>query len=281
MQDLKNVGDDGLAIDTVGTWSEEKYRLVSLYAGMFAKSMRGKYGALVYIDMFAGPGRVQIKHTSRFYTSLPINALAIEPAFDTLIFCEQGADKLAALRARCDAQYADRDIRFVAGDVNAKTAEILQHIPKHRKDYGVLMLCFVDPYNMSSLRFETLEALKDRWADFLVLIPSEMDAERGRQVYVEEGNETVGVFVGNPGWRAAWSDAQQREIRFEQFVVEEFGRSMTRIGRINPELSETHVMKNTVNRTLYRLALYSRKEIAGKFWAQAQKYAKPNLELPF
>jgi hypothetical protein len=164
VQDLKNVGDDGLLIDTVGTWSEEKYRLV-------------------------------------------------------------------------------------------------------------------DPYNMSSLRFETLDVLKDRWIDFLVLIPSEMDAERAKHIYLADGNETVGIFVGNPNWRVAWSDAEKQGTRFEQFVVEEFGRSMKRIGRIDPALSQTHVMRNTVNRTLYRLALYSRKAIAGKFWTQAQKYATPHRDL--
>jgi hypothetical protein len=54
---------------------------------------------------------------------------------------------------------------------------------------------------------------------------------------------------------------------------------MTRLGRIDPGLSKTHVIKNTVNRQLYRLALYSRSEVAGKFWTQAQKYATPHRDL--
>ena len=279
MKELENVGDDGLVIDTVGTWSEEKYRLVSLYATMFTKAMRRKFDALVYVDMFSGPGRVQIKGTSRIYTSSPMNALAIEPAFDRLIFCEQDEERMAALKARCTTQYADRDVRFVPGDVNAKASEILQHLPKYRKDYGVLTLCFVDPFKMANLSFKTLEAFRDLWVDFLVLIPSEMDAERGRHVYVDAENATVGTFVGNPDWRSVWTDAEKSGIRFEQFVVEEFGRSMKRIDRIDPGLSQTHVMKNTVNRQLYRLALYSRSKIAGKFWSQAQKYATPHRDL--
>jgi three-Cys-motif partner protein len=279
MQDPENVGDDGLPIDTVGTWSEEKYRLVSLYASMFARSMRSKFDALVYIDMFAGPGRVKIKNSSRIYASSPINALAVEPRFDTLIFCEQDEAKLSALQARCAAKYPGRDIHLIKGDVNTNAAEILRLIPQYRKDYGVLTLCFVDPYNMSNLRFDTLEMFRERWVDFLVLIPSEMDAQRGEHAYVASDNARVGVFVGNPNWRDAWRDAEARGTRFEQFIVEEFGRSMKRIDRINPDLSQTHVMKNTVNRALYRLALYSRSKIAGKFWAEAQKYANPNREL--
>jgi three-Cys-motif partner protein len=279
VKDLENVGDDGLLIDTVGPWSEEKYRLVSLYATMFTKAMRDKFDALVYIDMFAGPGRVQIKATPRIYASSPMNALAIEPRFDRLIFCEQDEARMAALKARCVAHGADRDVRFASGDVNAKVGEILQHLPKYRKDYGVLTLCFVDPYKMANLSFKTLEAFRDLWVDFLVLIPSEMDAERGKHAYVDADNTTVGTFVGNPEWRSVWTDVEKNGIRFEQFVVEEFGRSMTRIDRVDPGLSQTHVIRNTVNRQLYRLALYSRSKIAGKFWAQAQKYATPNRDL--
>jgi three-Cys-motif partner protein len=280
VKDLPNVGDDGLFIEPdVGTWSEEKYRLVSLYASMFTKAMRSKFGSLVYVDMFSGPGRVQIKHTTRIYDSSPINALAIEPQFDRLIFCEQSEERMDALKARCNKLHPHRDVRFVLGDVNANAAEILQHVPKHRKGHGVLTLCFVDPYKMANLRFKTLENFQELWLDFLVLIPSEMDAERGKHTYVGDDNVTVGEFVGNPEWRSVWDDYVKRGVRFEQFVVEEFGRSMTRLGRIDPGLSKTHVMKNTVNRQLYRLALYSRSEVAGKFWAQAQKYATPHRDL--
>src|SRR5690606_15990301 len=112
VRELVRLEDDGLLIDEVGTWSEEKYRLVSAYASIFAASMRKKYDSLVYIDMYAGPGRVQIKRTTRIYASSPINALNIEPPFDRLIFCELEALKLEALRARCAARYPSRDVHF-------------------------------------------------------------------------------------------------------------------------------------------------------------------------
>jgi three-Cys-motif partner protein len=281
MHDIEQLGEDGLLIDTVGTWSEDKYRLVSLYATMFARSMRDKFDALIYIDMFAGPGRVRVKDTSRIYASSPINALDIDPIFDTLIFCEHGEDRMGALQARCAAQYPGRDIHFIPGDVNANAAEVLSRVPQYRKNFGVLTLCFVDPFKMSNLSFDTLKVFRERWVDFLVLIPSEMDAQRGEHGYVADDNATVETFLSNREWRAAWTAAKSRGIRFEQFIVEEFGNSMQRIDRINPELTTTHVMKNTVNRTLYRLVLYSRSKIAGKFWSQAQKYANPNRELAF
>ncbi|HEU4620314.1 MAG TPA: three-Cys-motif partner protein TcmP, partial [Gammaproteobacteria bacterium] len=184
MKELARLEDDGLFIDEVGTWSEEKYQLVSAYASIFAASMRKKYKALVYIDMYAGPGRVKIKHTTRIYASSPINALNVDPPFDRLVFCELEDQKLEALKARCAAGYPNRDIHFVGGDVNDNANRILSLIPQHKRDHGVLTLCFVDPYQMKNLRFDTLRGLESRWIDFLVLIPSEMDGERAYRNYI-------------------------------------------------------------------------------------------------
>lgn len=228
--------------------------------------------------MFAGPGRVRIKGTSRIYASSPINALAVDPPFDRFIFCEKESERIAILEQRC-REHPDRDIHFIPGDANENAEKILDLIPRASRGHGVLSLCFVDPYNMRSLHFSTLEALKERWVDFLVLIPSEMDAQRAEHVYVAPGNDVVGRFLGNQDWRLEWQKAQN-EMRFEQFVVEEFGRSMARIGKIKPDISTTWQMKNTVNRVLYRLVLYSRSEVAGKFWREAQRYMNPNLTFP-
>jgi three-Cys-motif partner protein len=207
-------------------------------------------------------------------------ALGIEPSFDRLIFCEKDALRMAALKDRCLRQHPDRNIQFIPGDANENAAEILRHIPQHRRGHGVLTLCFVDPYMLRNLRFATLDALSGRWMDFLVLIPSEMDAQRNEQTYVADESAVISDFVGSDDWRIRWRGARSG-LRFGHFVIEEFGRSMEGIGRIKQELHEMWRMKNTVNRELYHLALYSRKELGGKFWREARKAASPNLELGF
>jgi hypothetical protein len=45
--------------------------------------------------------------------------------------------------------------------------------------------------------FLTIEALAQRFMDFLVLIPSSMDANRNEQNYVQPRNKTLEKFVGN------------------------------------------------------------------------------------
>lgn len=279
MDETPLLDDDGLMIDVVGTWAEDKYRLVSLYAAVFAKSMRPKWPTLVYLDLFAGAGRVKIKNTSRIYASSPIRVLDVEPHFDRFIFCEENSDRADALKHRCDRDYPNHDVHVLKGDVNEMMTEVLGKIPPHRPGHGTLSFCFVDPCKMSDLKFQTLAAFADLRMDFLVLIPSEMDAQRAVHRYLNPDNRVIEEFVGDAEWRERWAAEKKAGTRFEQFIVEEFGRSMEGVNRIKPDLSNTYVMRNTVNRTLYRLALYSRTELAGKFWRQTQKYANPNLEL--
>jgi len=57
--------DDGLFIQEIGLWGEYKYQLVKVYSHIFISSMRKKWGSLVYIDLFAGPGLSKIKGTNR------------------------------------------------------------------------------------------------------------------------------------------------------------------------------------------------------------------------
>ena len=279
MDETPLLQDDGLLIDEVGTWAEEKYRLVALYAALFAKSMRAKWSSLVYLDLFAGAGRVKIRNTTRIFASSPIRVLDVEPHFDRFIFCEMDVARADALKERCDRDYPDHEVRVLPGNVNQMAQRILDELPDYRPGQGVLAFCFVDPCKMSDLRFETLAALADRWMDFLVLIPSEMDAQRAEHRYRNVDNLVVDEFLGDSLWRDRWTKAASTGIRFEQFIVEEFGCSMERIGRINPGLATTFTMRNSRNRRLYRLVLYSKSKLALKFWKQAQKYANPNRDL--
>jgi hypothetical protein len=69
IEPLKPLDDDGLPTPKIGAWGEEKYRHVQLYASLFVKSMRTKWDALVYLDLFAGSGRSQIRGTSRIVSA--------------------------------------------------------------------------------------------------------------------------------------------------------------------------------------------------------------------
>lgn len=82
VEPLKSLDDDGLPTPEIGTWGEEKYRHVQLYASLFIKSMRTKWNSLVYLDLFAGSGRSRIRGTRRIVSASPLLVVGMPEAFD-------------------------------------------------------------------------------------------------------------------------------------------------------------------------------------------------------
>ncbi len=203
MEELPALEDDGLITPEIGAWGEEKYRLVALYASLFAKSMRKKWDCLVYIDLFAGAGRALIRKRKHIIPASPLVVLGLPERFDRYIFCERDTAKLAALKERIARGYPKSLVHIIAGDANERVADILGAIATPSKDFRVLAFCFVDPYALNNLQSSTIEALSQRYMDFLVLIPSGMDAHRFESVYVKPNNKTIDRFLGDPGWREA------------------------------------------------------------------------------
>jgi three-Cys-motif partner protein len=212
--------DDGLIIPEVGPWGVQKYRLVENYATMFATSMKGKWGCRVYIDLFAGSGLSRIGKTSQIVPASPLIALNIRDRFDVYIFCEADAIKYQALKKRVSTSNPKVDTRFVQGDANNKVAEILQQIPQNRKGFKVLCFCFVDPYSLNNLAFETIRKLAARSMDFLILIPSGMDANRNVSYYVNPANKIVDQFLGTSQWRDDWKKTEVENKSFGHYVTE-------------------------------------------------------------
>ncbi|HEX3037324.1 MAG TPA: three-Cys-motif partner protein TcmP, partial [Thermodesulfobacteriota bacterium] len=146
--------------------------------------------------------------------------------FDRYIFCEKDAEKLDSLMQRVRRGYSDVLVEFIHGDSNRKTNEILQKIPQGNKSFKVLVFCFADPYNLKSLNFETIKSLSERLVDFLILIPSGMDANRNYEThYLNPENKTIDKFVGTSEWRDEWKIASPNQS-FDIFLTNYFGRRM-------------------------------------------------------
>jgi three-Cys-motif partner protein len=140
---------DNLALPEVGSWTEEKHRLVSLYSALFSKGMKKKWDKRVYVELHAGAGYSRIRGTERVILGSPLRALAADQPFDKYVFCEELPKNLEALRARVHLHFPEADVAYVEGDCDAKVSDILREIPKGSKDNTVLTLCFADPYDIS------------------------------------------------------------------------------------------------------------------------------------
>lgn len=272
--------DDDLVTPEIGAWGEEKYRLVRMYAAMFATSMKGKWGSRVYIDLFAGPGRSRIEGTGRIVLASPLLSLEISNRFDRYIFCERDEVKLEALRSRVAAAYPGVDVRYVPGDANQEVARIIDEVPPHGKNHTVLTFCFADPYSLKNLRFETIQGLGRRFVDFLVLIPTGMDANRNVAQYVKPTNLTVDHFLGTSAWRADWEKAKRSRQRFGTFLTNYYGAQMAASGYLYEGIDSTVSIRSTgQNLPLYRLAFFSRNRLGQSFWREARKYSRRQLVL--
>ncbi|MEW5744647.1 MAG: three-Cys-motif partner protein TcmP [Nitrospirota bacterium] len=281
LEKLPRLEDDDLITPEVGLWAEFKYRLVWNYAKMFSSSMKSKWDARVYIDLYAGPGRARLEKTMTIVPASPLLSLNIADRFDRYIFCESDSMKIEALKKRVVRDYAGIDIRFVEDDVNSNIEKVISQLPAHRKDFRVLSFCFVDPYSIRNLNFQTIQQLSEKYMDFLVLIPSGMDANRNIDAYyMQESSTAIEYFTGSPNWRDEWRAQRGRWDTFGSYFADLFGRQMKALGYIYDGIADMELVRSVdKNLPLYHLAFFSRNRLGQKFWKEARRYSDDQLDL--
>jgi three-Cys-motif partner protein len=277
---LPTLQDDGLPNMHARQWARKKYQLVQYYSRLFVNSMRNKWDYLIYVDLFAGTGRARIGSTGIIVPASPLLAIDIPNQFDRYIFCEIERKRIEALRKRVRRDFPSVDARYVCGDANEEVSSILAEMPAPSRNCTVLCFCFVDPYRLANLRFETIRALSTRYVDFLVLIPAYMDAQRNLQNYLKPSSDRVEAFLGLPDWRDRWKKATNAGRKFGEFVVDQFGSQMGKLDYHYGGLGDTELVRGTSkNIPLYRLAFFSRHSLGAKFAEQARKRTRRQLRM--
>jgi three-Cys-motif partner protein len=263
---------DNLALPEVGAWTEDKHRLISVYAALFSKGMKKKWGKRVYVELYAGAGYSRVRGTQKIILGSPLRALAAEQPFDKYVFCEAIPKYLEALKARVSYHFPAANVAYVNGDCDEKVAEIVDQIPQGSKGNTVLTLCFADPFDIG-LKFGTIKALSDRFVDFLVLLAVYSDANRAYKRYVMEDALKVDEFLGSKTWRERWRIAEANAVTFPKFLAEEFASSMATLNYLpTPIHRMKRVRSDDKNLPLYYIALFSRHKLAQDFWDDALKY---------
>lgn len=278
-QSVPKVIDDGLYTPSIGIWAKRKYELLSYYSSLFATSMLKKWDCRIYIDLFSGPGRGKVKRSNEIILTSPLLAIEIRDKFDKYIYCDIDQKCMSALRTRIVRDYSKINVEYILGDTNDNVTDVLKVIPAPSKRYKVLSFCFVDPFNMRNIHFETIKSLSKIFVDFLILIPAYMDAHRNIDRYLNPKSDVVENFVGNPDWRDRWS-LEKPGTKFGSFVADEFGHQMSSLGYSYSGLNDTVLVREpSRNIPLYRLAFFSRNQLGVKFWKQARQYTQKQLSL--
>lgn len=266
---LQNAQPDSLKATAIRRWVLDKYTLFSIYSRLFSTAMKGKWPIRAYIDLYAGSGFSELEDTRQLYWGSPLLALGVPDPFDSYIFCERDIESLHALRSRVGRLFPKAEARFIEGDCNERITEIAAHIPKGQ---SVLSFCFADPFDLS-LHFSSIELLSRHRMDFLFVLALHMDANRNVLTYTNPDNHKLDLFLGLRDWRKKWQEAKTKGTRFPRFLAELFSSQMERVGYLPVPFENMKQIRSDINLPLYHLALFSKHELAFKFWDEVLKYS--------
>ncbi len=269
--------DDGLVCNDVGGWTIEKYQLISSYFRQFSTGTKKSWPHRTFIDLYAGAGYSRLRGNGRILKGSPMLALSVKYPFDQYIFCEAIKENFDALEERCKRDHPSLKSKLIQGDCNLKVDEILDMLPKTKS----LGLCFVDPFNLS-IRFETLSKLAARRLDLLCLLALHMDANRAYDIYLNQESSKVDLFLGSSSWKSEWRVSGRKRGDFPIFLAECFAKRMRSLGFEETPTHSMHLVRSDdKNVPKYHLALFSRNQLAYKFWNSARIYSDPNRSLNF
>jgi three-Cys-motif partner protein len=190
---------DGLPARLSGPWTREKLAYVEKYAAAFMKAMApkrkaGKWTELIYMDLFAGPGRGLDRESHIEFEGSPLRALRITPAFDRLFFSDLSSRNIEALRHRVPAADLAR-VSLRVGDCHVVAKEVLPQLSNR-----TLGLAFVDPEGFEAT-FQLFRTLATRRIDALFLFPSGIGIARNLAAFARQTTSPMDELWGGREWR--------------------------------------------------------------------------------
>jgi len=231
-----------------------------------------KFPNRVFIDPFAGPGRIQVRgegHTRdggalvAWRQSQTSNA-----AFTAMFIGDLDGSRVSACRARL-ATLGAPVTSFVGPAIETAPAMVAQ-VPR-----GALCLAYIDPYNLEFLSFSIVEALaKLPNVDFAVHF-SLMDLTRN--VDMELDPDRARFDDALPGWRQRVDVSAVAKNQLAPWFFDEWRRQISGLGfSVSKEMP---LVSDGQGRPLYRLVFFSRHAFPNKIWGDIAK--SPNLSFDF
>jgi three-Cys-motif partner protein len=258
-----NPGADGLPVQCVGIWANDKHHYLRKYIGA-TRGVRSKYlepqghGGAAFIDIFAGPGMVRVRDSGEIREGSPLIALRhTEAPFSKVILCDNEPDNVAALGARTTSD-AGR-VKVVPGDSNETIEAVETEIP----EYG-LNIALVDPFALQALKFRTLARLaKFPRMDLIIHFPT-ADIKRNL-----EQNENTKQWLTDALGTSSWL-SELTSLTDVGRVIEIFKRQLASLG-YGSQRVRSEPIKNNRNLPLYYLVYASKSERGDKIWQSITK----------
>src|SRR5215213_455314 len=138
-----------------GFWTESKLDMLSAYLPAFTTASKNKASATVYLDLFAGQELNVGRHTGEPIKGSLRRALETVPQFSVLRGFELRRDRAASLEGTYRADFPQRDVRVLPGDVHEELEPALRRLSNLR---WAPTFAFIDPDGVEA-RWSLLESL--------------------------------------------------------------------------------------------------------------------------
>ena len=246
-----------------GPWTIEKLDILEGYLNAYTTAFKNQSFDLIYIDAFAGTGRIRLpnKHEIQgLIRGSAERALHVtNPPFSRLVFVEQDSERCHQLE-RLHGRHDDRKIEIRQEEANAFLRNLTQSA---YGEYwrGVLL---VDPFG-TQLEWETVEHIAElQRLDTWILFPISAIARMLPLSWNSEDMEPalahrLDVIYGNRNWRSLYTHSAQNEM-FNDPVMER-ERGTGKLSQMYQErlkstfgtrlLTQTRTLRNTQNSPLF------------------------------
>ncbi len=252
-----------------GDWTREKLGILEAYLDAYTTALKNRPFHLVYLDAFAGTGRIMRDSgpgyetdegdSRSFIMGSAERALRVDDRqFDRLVFVEKDAARHRQLCELCD-RYPDRNTQPLRDDANTFLSNLGQS--QYGNWRGVL---FVDPFG-TQLAWSTVERVArlerlDMWLLFPVgaigrMLPRSRNPDEVEAKWVDRLN----TVFGGDSWRTLYSPSSQQSLFGDETIERERGVEgllniyMTRLQGVfrSRLLQGSRTLKNSRNSPLF------------------------------
>jgi three-Cys-motif partner protein len=242
--------DDMAFARAVSLHSSEKAQYARRYASIVGQAMKSWYR--VWIELFAGPGKLYVRDTGRFMPGSPVEALDIPRQFNRYVFADLDPACTESLRRRIGHRHG---VHILEGDANSPEllVKVAELVPRK-----ALVVLYGDPEGLN-LHWDTIKFFIDRYPhlDLLLNVPITGVVRAVAAGY----NEKAAAVLNHPNPRALFdAGARDKGARYRDW----YWRNCEAAGFA--EIAAVRVCLSGTNRELYDLMLASRNPLAKKFF---------------
>jgi three-Cys-motif partner protein len=270
---LKRQAPDGLPVQCVGAWSQDKHDYIQRYIDA-TRGPRAKYlppkgsGGAAFVDLFAGPGLACVPGKKDPIEGSPLIAMNHTGApFTKIVLCEIDEENVRTLERRTAS--AGTRISIVPGDCNARIDDIVRLLPPHG-----LNIALVDPFSPSTLLWETLRILgMVNRMDFIIHFPT---GPIKRNFNKPGYHDTIDRMVGTREWRSVVKSSEDVPK-----LIDSLRGSLASIGYTGDRVRSLPV-ENSKDNVLYHLVFAAKHGLGNKIWQSvARTTPRGDRELDF